>query len=222
MRKLLLLTLCLLLCMVVASASAWADSESWYFTGSNTQSQVPCTPSAPCGEITITTSGNMATITVSSLLSGYVFDTFGFNSSQAISLVPGSGTGELGTYSIPGGGNQDGFGSFNYIFDTGKNGGSSGGDCVVTGGVPGAGCTFSFKVQCSGSCTLSLSNFEITSSGGNGSGFFAGHLADGNGNTGYVGDTMQFQVDEPASLSVVGSGLLLVGALLRRRVFAAR
>jgi len=220
MRKSLWFTLCLLLCVTAAVSNARADSQTWFFEGTNNSSQVPCNPSAPCGEVTLTTSGNTATFTVSSLLSGYIFDSFGFNTSfagGAFALT--SASGEVSNPSLACCGiNQDGWGNFQYVFDTGKHGGSSGGDCVVTGGVPGAGCTFTFTITCASCGNLTVAMFEIASSGGAGSGFFAGHLAAGNGNTGFVGGP-QTSIDEPASLSVVGIGLLLLGGLLRRRIF---
>jgi len=221
MRKSLWFTLCLLLCVTAAVSSARADSQTWFFEGTNSPAQVPCSAGGPCGEVTLTTSCSFATFTVSSLLSGYVFDTFGFNTDVGLTLI--SASGEVGAFSLGGSGNQDGWGSFTHIFDTGKNGGSNGGDCVVTGGVPGAGCTFTFTVKCTSNCTLTLANFEFTSSGGTGSGLFAGHLADGNGNTGFVGNPQPgTPIDEPASLSVVGVGLLSFGGLLRKRRLSFR
>lgn len=215
MKKTLLLMLGLVLLVSAAASSAWADSESWYFTGTNAPSQVPCSTSAPCGEITITTSGNTATITVSSLLTGYIFDTFGFNVTSNVVSFGQPWGGEINNPSFSFHTQQDGWGNFGVVFNTGMNGGSNGGDCVVTGGVPGAGCTFHFTVTCTSNCKLS--DF-ITNANGQ---LFAGHLAAGRGNTGYVGDAQPFSVDEPASLSVVGSGLLLLGGLLRRRWFTA-
>jgi hypothetical protein len=217
MRKTGWLALCLLLCLTATASIAKADSQSWYFTGTNSPGTVPCSSGAPCGEITLSVSGSQATFTVSSLLSGYIFDSLGFNSNVGVTLL--SASGEVGAFSLGGAGNEDGWGTFGHNFDTGKNGGSNGGDCVVTGGVPGAGCTFTFTVKCTSNCTLSLSNFEITSTGGNGSGFFAGHLAAGGGNTGFVGSPTMISVDEPSTLSVLGFALFGAGGLLRRRIF---
>lgn len=215
MKKTAWFSLSLLLCLTVAVSAARADSQTWYFTGTNSPANVPCSTAAPCGEVNITTSGNFATFTVSSLLSGYIFDTFGFNYSPNVFAIGNFG-GEVSNPFIIGNEQQDGWGSFGVVVHTGLNGGSRGGDCVVTGGVPGAGCTFTFQVECHTNCLLS--DFEISSSGGAGSGFFAGHLAAGGGLTGYVG-APSTQIDEPASLSVIGSGLLMLAGLLRRRIF---
>jgi len=213
-----LLAMGVLLFAGVAAQPALADS--FFIVGSNNQAQVPCTPGAPCGEVTITTSGNTATFVVSSLLSGYVFDTFGFNFTGAGTLSLTSFGGEVSSPTLGGSGNQDGFGSFTNIFNTGKNGGSSGGDCVVTAGVPGAGCTFNFTLTDSLPGNLTPAMFESISSGGNGSGFYAGHLAAGNGNTGFVGDTEPTStptVPEPSSLMLLGTGALGAAGLIRRR-----
>jgi len=219
MKRSIWLAVCLLLCVVGTVSNARADSQSWVFTGTNDAVHLPCSAGAPCAEITIATSGDFATFTVSSLLTGYIFDTLGFNSSVGVSLVAGSGTGELGSYSLGGSGNEDGWGTFGHNFDTGKSGGSSGTDCVVTAGNPGAGCTFSFEVQ-AGSA-LSVSNFKIASSGGTGSGFFAGHMAASDNRSGYAGSPSPLTpIGEPGTISVLGSGLLAAFGLLRRRVLS--
>jgi hypothetical protein len=185
----------------------------WDLTVSN-DPNLPCTASAPCSTVTISTSGNDATFTVSSLLSGWVFDKFGFNSSLPLSLV--SASGEVGSYSLSGSGNENGWGSFGNNFITGKTGGSSGGDCVVTSGVPGSGCTFSFILQFASN--PSISTFEIASSGGSGSGFFAGHTAS-TGKSGYAGDPVLIPAPE-----LSWTGLLLAicvaefAGRLRRRL----
>jgi hypothetical protein len=211
------LTLGILLLGGVAAQPALADS--FFLTGSNSAS-VPCSAGAPCAEVTVTTSSNTATFIVSSLDSGFVFDTFGFNFTGAGTLSLTSSSGEVSSPSLGGPGNQDGFGSFTDIFNTGKNGGSNGGDCVVTAGSPGPGCTFTFTVTDSLSGSLTASEFEEISSGGNGSGFYAGHLAQAAGGTGYVGDTEPTStstVPEPSSLMLLGTGALALAGVVRRR-----
>jgi hypothetical protein len=161
----------------------------------------------------VNTAGTTATFTVTSLLNGYVFDTFGFNSSATVALVAGSGTGELGSYSLTAGSiTEDGWGKFDYEFETGKTGGSNGTDCVVTSGSPGGGCTFSFEVSGTG---LTLADFEVASSGDSGSTDFVGHMANEASSGGYAGDAV---APEPTSLVLFGSGLLGVGLVLRRRL----
>jgi len=201
----------------LVSSQARADAVQVFLLTASNAGGPACSVATPCAEVTIDISGSgsgtVATFTVSSLLSGYVFDTFGFNSSASVSFVPGSGTGELGTYSLngPGSYGQDGWGKFNFLFDTAKSGGSNGGDCVVTGGTPGPGCTFSFQVTGTG---LTLADFEITSTNdSNGTTFFAGHMANGTPYTGYVGQA----VSEPGELPQLLLGLLFVGAFLGRR-----
>jgi hypothetical protein len=216
------LTLGVLLFAGAASQPALADS--FFLVGTNDTTGAPCSMSVPCAEVTVTASGNTATFTVSSLDNGYVFDTFGFNFTGAGTLsLSGTPTGEVSSPSLGGSGNEDGWGSFNYNFNTGKSGGSSGGDCIVTAGVPGAGCTFSFTVMDTPSAILTASEFESLSSGGSGSGFFAGHVA-ASGGSGYVGDSvpvLSSPVPEPSSLMLLGTGALTLAGLVRRRYMRA-
>jgi hypothetical protein len=71
---------------------------------------------------------------------------------------------------------------------------------------------FSFTVTGSG---LTLADFEVASSGGSGSGFFAGHEASPT-QSGYSGSSSP--VPEPSSLALLGSGLIAMGTIVRRKL----
>ncbi len=149
---------------------------------------------------------------MSSLLSGWVVDKFGFNSSLAPTLL--SASGEVGSYSLSGSGNEDGWGSFGNTFITGENGGSMGNVCMVTSGVPGSGCSFSFILQFASNA--SISTFEIASSGGSGSGFFAGHMASPS-NSGYAGNPVVPVPEASWGGLLLGTCLAEFAGLFRRK-----
>lgn len=209
----------LAICLLAASFAS-ADSQTWDLVGTNDSSGLPCTMIAPCASVTINASGHDATFTVTSLLNGYVFDKFGFNTIAGVStlsLVAGGETGELGSYSLGGSGTEGGWGSFLHNFDTGLSGGSKGGDCANHG----AGCTFTFEVTSTSS--LSVASFEKLTSGGVGSGYFAGHMASAS-KSGYGGNSQLLApLPEPPTTAVLASGLLVgIGLLGRRTLTLAR
>ena len=210
----------LLVCFATLTGTAMADSQTFDLIGSNGTAP-PCSAAAPCAQITIDTSGNMANFTVSSLVNGWIFDNFGFNTISGVpALTFGGASGEIGpTAGLQGPGSfqEDGWGSFIYQFDTGKNGGANGSDCVVTAGKPGPGCTFTFSVT--STSALTVADFEKLSSGGSGSGFFAGHEASQT-LSGFSGNSQPIPppLSEPAALAVVVPGLLVAFGQLRRRV----
>jgi len=227
--------------MTLGAVQLRADSMS--FTLNYTNGFTTC-PAGGCASVNIVASGTQATITVSSLLSGYQFDSFGFNlSSGTITSFTSSGAvnttnSQYGLSAPPAGPwAQNGFGKFQYVFDTGINGGSTGGNCIVTSGSPSAGCTFALTLNGTGLTSYQL--FQVLSSGGAGDGntWFAGHVA-GSTCTGFVGGgnpsgntngssgCTPVQAPEPNTLSLLGLGLFSVlmvlfvrgrGLLVRRQ-----
>jgi len=196
-------------------------------------------PTGGCASVNIITNGlgTGATITVSSLLNGYQFDSFGFNLANGSTITAFTSSGTVNTtdpnYGLngPGSFSQNGFGKFAFVFGTGINGGSTGGNCVVTGGSPGSGCTFALTLT--GTGLTSASVFQVLSSGnaGDGNAWFSGHVA-GSACTGFVGggnatgntngtSGCGTPVSEPSSLSLLGLGMLALLAvpLIRRGAF---
>jgi hypothetical protein len=180
-------------------------------------------PAGGCASVGISVNGaaNTATFTVSSLLAGYQFDTFGFNYTGGGTLsLFGTPTGAVSVASLSGLGNEDGFGKYLYNFNTGINGGSTGFACDGT--AADSDCTFSFTVT--GPTISGVSQFESLVNGSNQGDsltWFAGHLAS-SPCTGYVGgggdatsrpsDTgtcTPTDVPEPASMQLLGVGGLL-------------
>jgi hypothetical protein len=206
-------TLLALSSVALLALATVAHADTFFLTSTNSSTTVPCSVGTPCAQITLTTSGNDATFTVTSLDNHYIFDTFGFDftGTGALTLF-GTPTGEVSSPTLGGSGHEDGYGLFSYNFDTGENGGSNGPDCVISGGTPGAGCTFSFTVQ--GTSALTVAELDSA---------FAGHLAATGGNTGYVGvGTPTPETPEPSSLMLLGTGVLGAAGLLRRKMTSVR
>jgi hypothetical protein len=170
--------------------------------------------------ISVNDAGNTATFTVSSLMSGFQFDTFGFNFTGGSLALSGTPTGAVSGPSFSGLGNEDGFGKYLWNFNTGINGGSTGSAC--NGTVADTDCTFVFTV--SGANISNVTQFDSLLNGTNNDSatWFAGHLASGTC-TGYVGGGGGLEtapssdgsctptVPEPGSTSLLGLGGLLSG-----------
>ena len=202
-KRLLGMVLCSCGLLFLGAATAKADSiGSWvddplltYTNGFTT-----C-PAYGCANVAASGTSTSATLTITSYLDGYVFDNFGFNLASGASITGWSITGEVSGPTLNGNSTSgavtagsyqlNGFGSFQYLVDTGKNGGSDGGDCAVTtsGGSlvsESSGCTFTITLNGTG---FSSSIFQALSSlpAGDGQAEFAGHVANANLCTGFVG-----------------------------------
>lgn len=167
--------------------------------------------SGSCGTVTVTFNAgtihfaiNVAPNTVFGQGQGaFGFNVVGTNTGvQVTNIVNSSLFGFTGSS-----GNMDGFGSYEFLID----------------GPPAAqgASTLSFDVSRTGSAFTGLSDVYQTSS--NGSGFFAAHVANGTGLTGFAvtGTTPrppQGQVPEPTSVLLLGSVSGVVLYLMRKRL----
>lgn len=146
------------------------------FTQTNNPTQIPCSPSAPCGsmDVALGTGSFAGDLVVTVQLAGpgqpFQFDRMGFNSDIGSGLLldcfnfGSSCTSGVGGASLQGAKQEDGFGRFQNTLYTGLNGGSG---C----GLDGTGCRnlFTFVIGKSHGA-LQLSDFNA---------YVAGHIANG-------------------------------------------
>jgi len=213
------LALCLALGGAAKADTVILDLTNGFITTTGTSA---C-PVLGCAQVSINVAagGGSATLEFTSLMSGFQFDTVGFN-------FNGNGTGTITTPGTTNPGNEDGFGVFMYNFDTGINGGSTGSACSGSSADPD--CNFFVNITGSG---LTAADFEtLSTSPGKGSGgdlvWFAGHIASASC-TGYVGggggsttastggSCGTTSAPEPGTLTMLGFGLLSIGGFARRR-----
>jgi hypothetical protein len=157
-----------------------------FFTQTNNPSQIPCSPSTPCGSIDVELgtggfSGDLVVTVQVGNVEGLQADRMGFNSdlSSGFSLAcfnfGSSCSSGVGGASLGGSMQEDGFGRFQNTLFTGLNGGSG---CSPDG----TGCQGEFTAVISNSNgPLQVSDF---------SGYVAAHVANGVC-TGYIATPRQ-------------------------------
>jgi hypothetical protein len=197
------------LALTFGAGSASADSISYVLNTAN--SSLSGFPS-PYAEVTVNlTSSTTADFTFTALNS-YVFGDGGSvaaninASSFTVSNVAGNAPGGNGIYTVTGGGNEDGFGSFNLQIDSGNFSPSN------------RSTTITFTVT-NNSGTWASASAVTTGNNGSPSQILAAHIGVGAGAspTGFASGAVA--VPEPSSMAIAGLGAIgFVGFGLRRRL----
>jgi len=131
-------------------------------------------------------------------------DAFGFNGPAGLSIIniaSESGSGAASGFSVGSGGNIDGFGNFVYSLSDGNPGNSN-------------HTSLTFSVTCA-ACFANENGIYVAN--GNGAHFVVHVAPDGDNPTGFASDSGYSSVPEPASMLLLGTGLLGVAGAVRRR-----